>query len=66
MEIQFVSSLTADDEERIAPGVLALVCAILDQLPVAYTLRIKTATGEPIQRTKAHSTSPSDPATTKH
>jgi hypothetical protein len=53
MEIQFVSSMTADDEERIAPGLLALVCAILDQLPVAYTLRIRTATGETIQRTKA-------------
>jgi hypothetical protein len=66
MEIQFVSSLTADDEERIAPGLLALVCAILDQLPVAYTLRIKTATGKPIQRTKAHPTSSSDLVTTKH
>ena len=53
MEIQFVSSLTADDEKRLAPGLLELVCAILDQLPVAYTLRIRTTTGETLQRTKA-------------
>jgi hypothetical protein len=50
MEIQFVSSLTADDENRIAPGLLDLLCAILDQLPVAYTLRIRTATGQTLQR----------------
>jgi hypothetical protein len=50
MEIQFVSSLTADDENRIAPGLLELLCAILDQLPVAYTLRIRTGTGQTLQR----------------
>jgi hypothetical protein len=58
MDIQFVSSLTADDEERLAPVLLELVCAVLDQLPVAYTLRIKTATGPVVQRTHAEQTSP--------
>lgn len=53
MEIQFVSSLTADDEARIAPVLVDLLGAILDQLPVAYTLRIKTSTGETVQRKKA-------------
>ena len=58
VEIQFISSLTADDEKRLAPGLLDLVCAILDELPVAYTLRIRTTTGETIQRTKAEALPP--------
>jgi hypothetical protein len=58
MEIHFVSSLTADDENRIAPRLLDLLCAILDQLPLAYALRIRTATGPTLQRKQREPPSP--------
>ena len=42
MNIRFVSSLTPEDEDRLAPSVLKAVTAILDEFPIAYTLRIET------------------------
>jgi hypothetical protein len=43
MEIRFISSLTPEDENVFAPTVLRAVGALLDQMPIAYTLRIETA-----------------------
>lgn len=51
MEIRFVSSLTAEDEELFAPAVLKAASALLDQLPIAYTLRIETAGAHVFQHT---------------
>jgi hypothetical protein len=45
VEIRLVSSLTSDDELRMAPAVLEAIGGFLDNLPIAYTLRIKTANG---------------------
>ena len=42
MEIRFVSSLTTEDEDRIAPALLTAIGTLLDQLPIAYTVRIET------------------------
>ena len=53
MEIHFISTLTPEDEDRVAPAVLKTVEAILEQLPIAYTLRIATATGHVFQHTKS-------------
>jgi hypothetical protein len=53
MEIRFVSSLTAEDENLFAPGLLKAVGAILDQLPIAYTIRIETTGSQVFQHTKA-------------
>jgi hypothetical protein len=53
MNIRFVSSLTPDDEERLAPGLLSAVGMLLDQLPLAYTLRIETAGGRVFQHAHA-------------
>jgi hypothetical protein len=41
MDIRFISSLTVDDENRIAAHVLQLVANLLDQLPIAYSVRIE-------------------------
>jgi hypothetical protein len=49
MNIRFVSSLTPEDEDRLAPAVLRAVSAILDQFPIAYTLRIETASSTVFQ-----------------
>jgi hypothetical protein len=50
MDLRFVSSLTADDEERLAPALLDLICAVLDQLSLTYTVEITTADGTKLQR----------------
>jgi hypothetical protein len=53
MNIRFVSSLTPDDEDRLGPVVLKAVSAILDQFPIAYTLRLETAAGSVFQHAHA-------------
>jgi hypothetical protein len=42
MDIRFVSSLTPDDENALAPALLKAASALLDQMPIAYTLRLET------------------------
>lgn len=51
MDIRFVSSLTAEDENMIAPALLKAAGALLDQLPIAYTLRIETTGSQVLQHT---------------
>ena len=51
MEIRFISSLTAEDEDMFAPAVLKAVSALLDQLPIAYTMRIETSGSHVYQHT---------------
>jgi hypothetical protein len=53
MDIRFVSSLTSEDEKLFAPALLKAVAALLDQLPIAYTVRIETTGAEVFQH--AHS-----------
>lgn len=53
MEIRFISSLTAEDENLFAPALLKAVGAILDQLPIAYTLRIETTGAHTFQHSHA-------------
>ncbi|MBP7568862.1 MAG: hypothetical protein KBA95_02265 [Acidobacteria bacterium] len=49
MEIHLVSSLTPDDECRLAPQVLSAIERILDPLPITYCVRVETAAGNEIQ-----------------
>jgi hypothetical protein len=53
MDIRFVSSLTADDENLFAPALLKAVGALLDQLPIAYTVRIETTGSQVFQHAHA-------------
>ena len=50
MEIHIVSSLTPDDESRLAAKILAAIGGLLDGLPVSYSVRIETASGDAIHR----------------
>ncbi len=52
MEIHLVSSLTPDDESRLAPQVLAAIGSVLDGLPVSYSVRIETALGDAIHHNR--------------
>jgi len=51
MEIRFISTLTADDEGQMAPALMNAVTALLDALPIAYTLRIETLGSQVFQHT---------------
>ena len=51
VDIRFISSLTSEDESAFAPALLKAVGAILDQFPIAYTLRIETAGAQVFQQT---------------
>ena len=42
VHIEVTSTLTQEDENRIAPAVLKLLAGILEMLPVAYMVRIET------------------------
>jgi hypothetical protein len=53
MEIRFVSSLTIEDENRLAPAVLQALAALLHASQLAYTVRIETAGGEVFEHQQA-------------
>ena len=42
VEITLTSTLTAEDENIIAPAILKAVTNVLDHLPIAYRVRIDT------------------------
>ena len=50
MEIHLVSSLTPEDESRLAPAMLAAIGGLLEALPVSYSVRIEMAAGSAIHR----------------
>lgn len=45
MNIRFTSTLTREDENRIAPALLKAVTGFLDVMPIAYSIRIDTIDG---------------------
>ena len=49
VNIRFTSSLTAEDENVLAPAVLAALSSILDLLPIAYMIRIDTSDSQVYQ-----------------
>ena len=51
MDIRFISSLTPEDENTFAPALLKAVGAVLDQFPIAYTIRIETTGAQVFQYT---------------
>jgi hypothetical protein len=50
MDIRFVSSLTPEDESRVASLLCVAIAAMLDELAIAYTLRIEATDGRIFQR----------------
>jgi hypothetical protein len=51
MDIRFISTLTADDEDSFAPALLQAIGSLLDKLPIAYTVRIETTGARVFQHT---------------
>ncbi len=52
VNIRFVSTLTPEDENTVAPAVLKALGSILDLLPIAYMIRIDTSDGQVFQESK--------------
>jgi hypothetical protein len=52
MDIHFISSLTPDDEDRLAPAILEAIKPMLELMPIAYTIRIRTANNTVHQHTR--------------
>jgi hypothetical protein len=52
MDIHFISSLTPDDEDRLAPALLEALKPMLGLMPIAYTIRIRTASNTVFQHTR--------------
>jgi hypothetical protein len=52
MDIHFISSLTPDDEDRLAPAILEALKPMLGLMPIAYTIRIRTASNTVYQHTR--------------
>lgn len=46
MDIRFVSSLTSDDENRVAGALVAAVQSLLEHVPIAYVLRVETSSAK--------------------
>jgi hypothetical protein len=62
LEIIFVSSLDAAEEERLASTILATVNAMLVDTSLAYTLRIRTSSQKLFQQSHAGVLTPADGA----
>jgi hypothetical protein len=50
MDIRLISTLTSDDEARVAAAICATAGALLDHLSITYTLRVETTDGEIFQQ----------------
>jgi hypothetical protein len=61
MEVRFVSSLTDDDENKVAESLITAVEALLERFSLAYALRIETTGGRVYQATHI---APADHAST--
>jgi hypothetical protein len=55
MDIRFVSSLTADDEARLAAALVSTIKNFLDPFPIFYTIRIETSDTRSFQHTHSPS-----------
>jgi hypothetical protein len=60
VEIIFVSSLDAAEEERLASVILATVNAMLVDTSLAYTLRIRTSSQKLFQQSHAGVLTPAE------
>ena len=53
MRIEITSTLTQDDENRMAVAVLKALSGLLDMLPIAYMIRVETTDEHVLQHMNA-------------
>ena len=64
VHIEVTSTLTQEDENRLAPAVLKLLAGILEMLPVAYMVRIETTDQQVLEQVNPQLSSWDAPAQT--
>jgi hypothetical protein len=52
LNIRFISSLTPDDEDLLAPALMKAVTALLGQVHLAYSLQIETSGAQVLHHTQ--------------
>jgi len=62
VNIRFTSSLTDQDENAIAPALLAALVRILDLLPITYVIRIDTSDSNVYEHSGFNPAVPAPPA----
>jgi hypothetical protein len=58
VNITFTSTLTSEDEDRLAPALLSAVSGILDMFPISYRVRVETIGAHVYQITSPSLTTP--------
>jgi len=53
VDIKFISTLTSEDENAIAPIALQAIASILDLFPIAYSIQINTSDAHVYQHIRA-------------
>jgi hypothetical protein len=46
VNIRFISTLTAEDENHLAPGVLKVVSALAEMFPIRFAVKLETVDGQ--------------------
>lgn len=54
MRIELTSTLTQEDENRLAPAILKALSGLLDMLPIAYMVRVETTDEHVVQHVSPH------------
>lgn len=45
VNIRFVSTLTAEDENQLAPGILQAISALAEMFPIRFAVKLETVDG---------------------
>jgi hypothetical protein len=53
MVIRFTSTLTDEDEARLAPALMKALGTLLEPFPISYSIRIETTAGDTIEDGRA-------------
>lgn len=53
VHIELTSTLTQEDENRLAPAVLRALSGLLDMLPISYLVRVETTDQSVIEHVSA-------------
>jgi hypothetical protein len=66
MQIEVVSTLTSDDEDRVAEALSTWLAELLSSLPIAYALRVDTTSSKVFRRTNIEKPEVRQPSSTQN
>jgi hypothetical protein len=64
VNIRFTSTLTAEDENRLAPGILQAVSALAEMFPIRFSVKLETVDGR-AYHARSHTTATIPPSSTE-